>query len=349
MLKRMDDFQRRHPVLGVPIAVFYKFLDDQGSHLAAIIAFYAFLSLFPLFLLLSSILGFLLQSDPELRDAILRTAMAQVPVISTQIAAQELSGSMTAVVVGGLTAVFGAVGVASAIQNAMNVAWNVRRSQRPNPVVLRVRSIGLLCILALFVLATTALSQIGGTLAETLDLPAIVQIFALSGSLVLAGGLFALMSRYGTVANIGYRQIWPGAVVAAFLWQSLQAGGATLVSTIVERAGATQGVFGIVIGLLVWLYVAAVCLIGLIEFNVVLSRRLYPRALLTPFSDTVELTIADQLAYQHLVQTQSLRGFQSVDVSFEHDGQNATARRRSRIVKHRAAKAKKSSQGAARG
>ena len=328
VLSRLDRFQRRHPALGVPVAVVYKFMDDQGVYLAALIAFYAFFSIFPLFLLLTSILGFVLQNDPELQEAILQTAMAQIPVIGSQIRAQELSGSFTAVLIGGLTALYGAIAVASAVQNAMNVAWNVRRNQRPNPVVLRIRSVGLLLVLGLFVVATTVLSQVGGALSGLLSISGLGQLFALGGSLALAAALFVLISRLGTVAEVGVGQVWPGALLAAVLWQLLQAGGGSLVSRAVTRAGAAEGVFGIVLGLLVWLYVAAMCLVFCLELNVVLARRLYPRALLTPLTDTVDLTIADQLAYTHLVQTQSLKGFQNVDVTFEHDGQNATARRR---------------------
>src|SRR5688572_866437 len=58
LTERFDRYQRRHPWAGYPIAVIYKFFDDQGTYLAALITFYGFLSLFPLLLLLSSILGF---------------------------------------------------------------------------------------------------------------------------------------------------------------------------------------------------------------------------------------------------------------------------------------------------
>ena len=60
----LDAYQRRHRRLGFPLAVVYKFTDDQGSYLAALIAYYGFLSLFPLLLLLVTILGFVLQGDP---------------------------------------------------------------------------------------------------------------------------------------------------------------------------------------------------------------------------------------------------------------------------------------------
>lgn len=328
--RRLDVFQRRHPSIGVPVAVFYKFLDDQGVYLSALIAFYGFFSIFPLFLLLASILGFILDSNPDLREAILETAMAQLPLIGNQIQAEKLSGSFVTVAIGGLTALYGAVAVASAVQNAANVAWSVRRSQRPNPVTLRLRSVGLLCALGLFVLGTTILSQVGGALAGWLQLSGYVQVFALGGSLLISALLFIAIFRFGTVEKVSTRQMLPGALLAAVLWQLLQAGGASIVQLVVGRAGATESVFGIVLGLIMWLYIASMGLVLCIELNVVLSRRLYPRALLTPMTDHVDLTIADQVAYTHLVQTQSLKGFQNVDVTFEHDGQNATAHRRAR-------------------
>ena len=60
---RFDAYQRRHRWLGVPIAVSYKFVDDQGGYLAALITYYGFLSLFPLLLIFSTVLGFLLPGN----------------------------------------------------------------------------------------------------------------------------------------------------------------------------------------------------------------------------------------------------------------------------------------------
>ena len=62
---RVDSFQRRHPWAGFPIAVIYTYIDDGGGHLAALLAYYAFLSMFPLLLLASTILGIVLSGDPE--------------------------------------------------------------------------------------------------------------------------------------------------------------------------------------------------------------------------------------------------------------------------------------------
>ena len=138
----VDRFQRRHPVLGFPIATIYKFFDDQGNLLSAMLTFYAFVAIFPLLLLASSIFGFVLQGRPDLEEAALNSALAQFPIIGDQLGRPEvLTGSVTAVVVGGLAAVYGALGLWQAIQNVVNTAWGVPRNSRPNPVLMRVRSL----------------------------------------------------------------------------------------------------------------------------------------------------------------------------------------------------------------
>ena len=67
-MNRLDAYQRRHRWLGLPIAVVYKFIDDQGGYLAALITYYGFLSLFPLLLIFSTVLGYLLPNNPALQQ-----------------------------------------------------------------------------------------------------------------------------------------------------------------------------------------------------------------------------------------------------------------------------------------
>ena len=119
----------------------------------------------------------------------------------------------------------------------------------------------------------------------------------------------------------------PGAIIAALTWQLLQIFGAAYVASVVTDTNATYGVFAVVLGLLAWIYLAALGVVVAIEVNVVHARQLHPRALLTPFTDDVDLTRADQQAYTDAATAQRHKGFESVDVSFDHEGQNATARR----------------------
>ena len=139
---RFDAFQRRHRLLGLPLAVIYKYFDDQGPYLAAIIAYYAFFAIFPILLIGTSVLGFFLQGDPELRDRLLDTALSQFPIVGDQLGRPEgLSGSTVAIVVGVVTALYGAINLGEALQNAANQVWAVPRNSRANPSLQRFRSL----------------------------------------------------------------------------------------------------------------------------------------------------------------------------------------------------------------
>jgi YihY family inner membrane protein len=329
LTERFDAFQRRHPVAGFPIGVIYKFGEDQGPYLAALITYYGFLSLFPLLLLLTSVLGFVLDGHPELQQQILDSTLSQFPVIGDELAEpQGLQGSIGAIIVGGLVALYGAIGVAQAIQNAMNVTWSVPRNRRPNPIRARLRSLRLIALVGIAVVATTILSGAGSSAsAFGADVGGWSTAAAIILSILVNGAVFLVTFRIFRPDNVRRRDVIPGTVVAAVIWQLLQFFGAAFVGNVVKDSGATYGVFALVLGLLAWIFLAAVGVVIGSEVNAVLNKRLYPRALLTPFTDNVDLTDADRRAYIEAVNSQQFKGFQSVTVHYEDDGQQASARR----------------------
>ncbi|MEU5990391.1 hypothetical protein ABZ806_15600 [Spirillospora sp. NPDC047418] len=79
---RVDAYQRRHHWAGLPLAVVYKFVDDQGAYLTALITYYGFVSLFPLLLLLVTVLGCALQGNPELQQRVLDSALAHTTPVA---------------------------------------------------------------------------------------------------------------------------------------------------------------------------------------------------------------------------------------------------------------------------
>ncbi len=329
LTERVDAFQRRHPVAGFPIGVIYKFGEDQGPYLAALITYYGFLSLFPLLLLLTSVLGFVLDGRPELQQQILDSTLSQFPVIGDEIAdPQGLEGNLGAIVVGGLVALYGALGIAQAIQNAMNVTWSVPRHHRPNPVRARLRSLRFIAVAGIAVVATTILSGAGSS-ARTFgaDVGRWNTIAAIMLSILVNGAVFVVTFRIFRPDKVRSRDVIPGAIVAAVIWQLLQFFGVAFVGNIVKDSGATYGVFALVLGLFAWIFLAAVGVVIGSEINVVRTKQLYPRALLTPFTDNVDLTDADRRAYLDAVSSQQFKGFQSVTVHYEDDGQQASARR----------------------
>ncbi len=324
MDQRLDGYQRRHRWLGLPIAVVYKFFDDQGVYLGVLVTHYAFLSIFPLLLISSSVLGFVLRGNPDLQEKILASALRQFPVIGEQLGRPEgLRGSTAAIVVGTIAAVYGALGVSLAVQNAMNIAWAVPRNQRPNPLQIRVRGARLLATVGVAFAGTTVLSAVTnrvGSFGWGLGVLAKIAIVLLA--VTLNAGTFSLVMRMATTRQVSLREAAPGAVAAAIVWQLLQLGGAAYIRLVIEDANTTNGIFALVLGLVAWLYLGSASFILCAEINVVRAGHLYPRALLTPFSERVDLTEGDQAAYASYARAQRHKAYEKVDVTFEKDGQH---------------------------
>jgi membrane protein len=332
LVDRVDAFQRGHPVVGFPLAVLYKFIDDQGSYLAAVVTYYAFVSIFPILLIASSVLGFVLQGNAELRNEVLTGALSQFPIVGTELGKPKgLQGSTSAVVFGTLAALYGVLGLGQAAQNAVNVVWAVPRNSRFNPVLSRASSLVLLVLAGLTVLAVTVLSSIVSHVdVFGPDFDRGLGWLLTLASIALNALVLAAMMRLATTARQTFRSTLPGAIAVALMWQLLQKLGGTYVSRVIARVSDVNAVFAIVLGLLALLYIASVMAVIGLEINVVLARRLYPRALLTPFTDSVQLTEGDRQAYAGYAQAQRHKGFERVRVSFRRRGE-----RRSRDVDER--------------
>jgi len=313
----LDGFQQRHPAAGFPLAVIYKYVDDQGSYLSALMAYYGFLSLFPLLLLLTTGLGLLLRDDPELQRRVLQSALTQIPVLGDQLLddPKSLPGGR-ALVVGVLGSLYGGIGVAQAAQNAMNTVWGVPRNSRPNPLLVRARSLVLLATVGLGLLGTTVLSGIGRSAVSDLGVPGL-QVAVSVGAVAVNALVFVFGFRLATARRLARSDVLPGAVGAAAGLQLLQLVGNSYVSRVVKDASDTSGTFAVVLGLLAYLFLVGVLVVLCAEVNVVRALHLHPRALLTPFTDAVVLTDADERAYTRAAQAQRNKGFETVEVTFD--------------------------------
>jgi inner membrane protein YhjD len=316
---RLDHFQRNRPGVGFALAVIYKFGDDSGTYLAALLTYYGFVSFFPLLLLFSTVLGFVLQGNPGLQHELLHSALQQFPVIGPQLATpDQLGGGVVGLVVGLLVSVYGGLGIAQAVQYAMNTAWAVPRHRRPNPFAARARSLLLLSTGGLAVLCTSVLSALGssgGSFGAEFGTGWHVLLTGIA--MVVNAVVFMLVFTLATPRELTIRQVAPGAIVAAVAWQLLQSFGGRYVGHVVKGSSAPNAVFALVLGLLAFFYLAAVAFVLCIEINVVRVDRLYPRALLTPFTDDVELTPGDEKVYADAARSQSAKGFERVEVRFE--------------------------------
>ena len=312
----LDGFQRRHPWAGFPLAVVYKYGDDSGGYMAALIAYYGFVSLFPLLLLLSTILGFVLSGHAAVQQQVLGSALHEFPVVGGQLGdPKHLGGGTFGLVVGIVGSLYGGLGVAQALQYTMNSLWRVPRNQRPNPFKGRGRSVLLLATAGLAVLTTTVLSTLGASNAGSFG--PVLKAVVLLASVVINMSVFVLAFRIATARDLSIADVAPGAIAAAIGWQLLQSFGVIYVNHTVKHASATNGVFALVLGLVAFLYLTSVMIVFCVEVNVVRVDVLYPRALLTPFTDNVSLTHGDRRAYTKQAVAQRAKGFETVDVGFD--------------------------------
>ncbi len=315
---RLDDFQRRHTWLGFPVAVIYKFVDDQGGYLAVLITYYGFVSLFPGLLLLISVLGYTLQSHPTWQQAVLGSALQQFPIVGPQLQqnVSSIHGSSLGVLLGILGAVYGGLGVSVAIQTALNRVWAVPRYARPDPVVSRLRGLVLFVLIGAVVLITAALAAVG-PVAASYGFGAGIRYGAIAVAMIVNVGAFLIGFRVLTARDVPLTDLMPGAIGAGVAVEVLQIVGALFVTYELSDASQIYGVFGLVLGLLAWLYLQAVIVVFCAEINVVRARRLWPRNLLAPFVNDVTLTRADRASYRSYVDSERFTPSQQVQTTFE--------------------------------
>ena len=276
----VDRWQQRHAATGFLFAVRQKYDEDQGRYLAATITYYAFLSIFPLLLVLVTLLGYALEGDSDLQERVLDSALADFPVIGDQLQnnVHSLQGSVPALVIGIAVAIWAGTGVCLALENAMDHIWGVPFRRRANPVFARVRALLLdrACSAAWCRGHVPRRAQHLGDLVR----PAACDCSRSSASLVLNFVVFVTAFRVLTSASPTVRQVLPGAIFAAIAWAILQAVGAYLVHRYLRNASATYGIFALVLGLLAWLQLAASMTLLSAEMNVVAARHLWPRSLM---------------------------------------------------------------------
>ena len=293
LLQKADSLQQRHAWLAIPVATAKKFGDDKASFLAALIAYYAFASVFPLLLVLVTILDLVVKNNPDLHKHLLDSALSQYPVVGAQLESSVKHGlnqTGLALVIGVLLTLYAGLGVASALQNAINSAWAVPQYRRPRFPWSKLRSLGVILVLGPGQIITISLSGIAGGTGHLGG--SVSRTFAILVAFLLNVGLFWLGFRIATASEVRTRDLRLGAILAAVAWQVLQSLGGYFVGHQL-RTHSAYGIFAVVLGLLAWFYLEAQIAVFVVELDVVRARKLWPRTIAPP-----PLGDADLRAYQ---------------------------------------------------
>jgi len=175
----------------------------------------------------------------------------------------------------------------------------------------------MLVTLGVFLVLATFL---GGVAAGAEDAPVWLRILGIAGSVLLNVVIFLIAYRVLTVEDVSWGDVMPGAIFAGVAWTILQTLGGYLMGYRMDSAAKTYGFFATVIGLLTWIYLGAqVTLLGA-EANVVLARKLWPRAL-----DPDMRTQADERALRHHAAVEERREDEIVEVHFSDRAGNGHA------------------------
>src|SRR5579872_213483 len=264
-----------------------KYGDDNGGVLAANLTYSCFMSLFPLLLVLVTILGLITAGDPTVRAKVLSAVGDQIPIIG-----HTLAGSVTALkrnsviglIIGLVGLIWGSIGVAQAGLYTMEQVWNVPGAERPGFFPRLGRAVTFLGLLGLAVVGTTLLASLNTYGHHAL----LWVILAEVAAAMLNAAIYAAAFRILTPKSVATRKLIPGAVVGGVLYTALQVGGTYLVHHLLH-SDSVYGVFATVLGLIAWITLAVQITIYSAEINVVLARRLWPRSILQP-----PLTAADR-------------------------------------------------------
>jgi membrane protein len=300
-LAAVDRLQRRVPWLAFPVAVWKKFGDDQAGNLAALIAYYGFISIFPILLVAFTVLNLVLHNDAALRKHLISSALDTYPIIGTQLkgSVHPIGGSGIALVIGLVLALLGARGVAAAVRNAFDVVWAVPKERRPAFPWSVLRGAGFIVVVGAGQAVTGYLSSVASGVGHVVTGFAFIAGVILV-SFVLNIGFFWLSFRLSTASEVSWKALGLGAVLSAAFWQVLQLAGGYVVGHKLHGS-ELYGTFGIVLGLLAWLYLQAQVTLYAVEICTVRVWRLWPRGLAKP------LTEQDTFARQRYQQRDALK------------------------------------------
>lgn len=274
----IDRFQQRRRVFGLPYAVVKRFGEHEGSRLAATVSYYSFFSVFPLLLALVTVLNLVLKDDDTLRQQLLDGAIGQIPVIGTQLAAttEPLPGNSWLVAFGLGTALWAGLGAVAALQQALNVLWDVPVHARGNPVLKRLRSLAFLVLFAVGLVVSTLLVN----LAAIVNDGWLTTILGLVGTTLVNAVILAMMFTVLPARRRPLPELLPGVIAGAVGLVALQQLGNFVVQRFIAGASDVYGTFAIVIALLSWFHLVSRVLLMSAELTVVLAADLVPRRLL---------------------------------------------------------------------
>lgn len=308
-IRKLDAAQQRHTPTAFAFGVVKKYGDDNGGVLASNLAYSAFLSLFPLLLILVTLLGLIASVNPSFRTQVLNAVAGQVPLIGHQLTTnvQQLQrSSVIGLIVGVIGLIWGASGLAQAGLFTMEQVWNLPGPARPGYLPRFGRAMLFLSALGVGVIVSTLLT---GLVAYGHNV-VITVVLAQALAALCNVSLYLVSFRVLTPKGVPARSLIAGALTGGIAWTVLQAVAVPVVHHY-THSDTVYGLFAVVLVLLAWIYLGVQVTVYAAEVNVVLTRRLWPRTIVQP-----PLAEADRASMAMQALQNQRREEQSVKVTF---------------------------------
>ena len=228
VIRRVDATQQRFTPAAFVFAVTKKYGDDNGGVLVSNLAFSTFRALFPLLLILVTVLGLAASVDAGFRQDVINAVAHQIPEVGTQVTGnvhQLRRSSVIGLIVGLVGLVWGATGLAQAGLFTMEQVWNLPGPARPGYVQRLGRALEFLGVLGLGVILTTLLASL-----NTYGKKAVIFVILAEVAAALVNvGMYLIAFRVLTPKGVPTQKLIPGAVIGGIAWTLLQILGTYLV------------------------------------------------------------------------------------------------------------------------
>ncbi len=264
-------FRRRFPSVDFAFSGIDGFVRHRTGRSAALMAHYGFISVFPLLIAMTTILGLVLQNRPDLQKRIIDSTLANIPIVGETIGTNPdaLTGSVVVLVLGLATTLWAGTKAFVAAQWGMNDIWEVPEVDRPTLAKSRGRSFLGILIVGVAQIGTAIITGIIGVSGVSWTSRILLAVAAFAINIAMLVAVYQVL----TARKLNRSQLLPGAIGAGFGFSVLQVLTGTIVARAILRATPVYGSFAAVIALLAWLSLhSMVALVG-VEANAALDRR----------------------------------------------------------------------------
>jgi uncharacterized BrkB/YihY/UPF0761 family membrane protein len=274
---KVSDLRAKSRPVDIAVRSLEGYRNHRSGRNAALIAHFGFISVFPLMLVFTTVLGFVLHDNQRLLKDIKDSALAQLPFVGQQISTDptQLHGNVVALVLGLAVSLWGGMKAFVAVHSALDDIGEEPLDDRSNPFITRLRAllgiayVGGAQIVAAFLASLVSVTGVGF----------ITDVLLVISTAFVNTAVLALSYRWLRTAWPSWRSVLPGAIVGGVLFAGLQLFGVAIVGRAIAKASPVYGTFASVIGLLTWLGLHAVIALGGAELNAALAKSEQPREL----------------------------------------------------------------------